>query len=310
MRNARPLTVAPRATLMVPRDRPQRAVDLATKDAFITGQRHGARRLRRLRRIFRVLGALAVSSLAVAALGVTGVAAAHVLQTTSLLTIRRIEVTGAARVPEAAVLAAARIEPGTNLLALDVEAVVDRVESVPGVRRVRVVRHLPDRVALVVEEREPFALVLVGGAAGGLFSVDADGYLVGRERRPTAPALPILSGVELPSASGEHPVGDRLHAGLALLRAIQHAGGQVVRRVSEVSMERAGSPLLYTNEGIQVWIGDEAWDERLARLDGVFGEIEERGQPVESVDLRFRDLVVWRPRASNANGANRGQRER
>jgi cell division septal protein FtsQ len=115
-----------------------------------------------------------------------------------------------------------------------------------------------------------------------------------------------VSGVELPSDAADHPVGDRLHAGLTLLRAVQRAGGRVVRRISEIDLDGPGGPVLYTVDGIHVWVGTEAWDERLARLDGVLGEIEEQGEAVESVDLRFRDLVVWRPRGASSTMGNPG----
>jgi cell division protein FtsQ len=298
-----------RPTLLVDRSRSRASVDVAAREAFIAHQRHPARRRRRLRRTLRVAGLALTTVLAVAALGVTAVAAAHAVRSTPLLGIRRVEVLGGRRVSEPAVLAAARIEPGLNLLALDVDGVVDRVEALPGVRRARVLRHLPDRVVVAIEEREPFALVNVGGPRSGLYWVDADGYLVGPERRPGAPSSPVVSGVELPSEAADHPVGDRLHTGLALLRAVQRAGGRVVRRISEIDVGGAGGPALYTVNGIHVAIGAEAWDERLARLDGVLGEIEEQGEAVESVDLRFRDLVVWRPRgvtSAAASGSNAG----
>src|SRR5262249_13094070 len=182
----------------------------------------------------------------------TGVAVAHAVRTTPLLAVRQVDVQGARRVPEGALRSAAGIEPGTNLLALEVGQVVERLEGVPGVRRARVVRELPDRVTLVIEEREPYALVNVAGVAGGLFWIDADGYLVGRERHAAAPALPILSGVELPADGADHPVGDRLYAGLALLRAVQRAGGRVVRRLSEIDVDHAAGPVLYTVDGIHV----------------------------------------------------------
>lgn len=287
-------TVAARPVLLVSRARPARTPDVATGDAFIADQRHPARRWRQLRRAGRVLGRLGTVGLASLALAITAAAVAHGLVTSSLLAVRTVEVIGARRVPAASILEAARVEPGMNLLTLDAAAVAARVGALPGVRRAHVVRHLPYRVAVLIEEREPFALV--SSRAGGLFWVDAEGHLVGPERRPIAPRLPVVSGVE-PPVAGDHAVGDRLHTGLAFLRAVQRAGGRVAERISEIDVAPAGGPVLYTTDGVAVWMGAEAWDERLGRLDGVLGELDARREPVESVDLRFRDLVVWRPRA-------------
>ncbi|MBI3458634.1 MAG: FtsQ-type POTRA domain-containing protein [Candidatus Rokubacteria bacterium] len=299
-------TAGARPSLLVPRARPGRAVDVATREAFIASQRHPARRRRRLRRVRRVLGTVAGLGLGLAALGVVMAVVAHALRTTPLLGVRQVEVVGARRVPEAVVLAAAAIAPDANLLALDVEGIVDRVEALPDVHRARVVRELPSRVTVVIEERAPYALVNGGDAAGRLLWVDVDGYLAGRDPHPAPPSLPILSGVERPADGPDHPVGDRLHAGLALLRAVQRVGGRVAGRISEIDLARPGGPVLYTIDGIEVWVGSEGWDERLARLDGVLGELDDRGERVESVDLRFRDLVVLSPRASTSRGKRKG----
>ena len=45
-----------------------------------------------------------------------------------------------------------------------------------------------------------------------------------------------------------------------------------------------------------VRLGPDAWPDRLARLDGVLGELDARGERVVSIDLRFRDQVVLTPR--------------
>ena len=79
-----------------------------------------------------------------------------------------------------------------------------------------VVRHLPGRVTILVEEREPYALV----NAGGLHWVDADGYLVTADARPGAIGLPILTGIGAPAAGAGRAVRG-LRAGLAVLHVLQ-----------------------------------------------------------------------------------------
>jgi cell division protein FtsQ len=287
-----------RPTLLVPRERPGRPVDTATRGAFIACQRRRGHRLRRLRRSLRLAGAAIGTALVLLAVAVTGVAGAHALRRSGLLAVTDLSVAGARRIPEATVRAAAGIDPGADLLAIDAGAVVDRLEAVPGVLRAHLVRHLPNRVVITIEEREPYALVNLSrpDGASGLVWVDPDGYLVAPERQGAMPSLPILSGVEPPPATAGEPVGDRLQAGLTLLRALQRAPGRAAGRISEVDLEPAAGPVLYLIDGVAVWLGHEGWDERLARLETVLGRLGEQTEPVESVDLRFRDQVVLRPR--------------
>jgi len=56
-------------------------------------------------------------------------------------------------------------------------------------------------------------------------------------------------------------------------------------------MSRREGPVLYTVDGVEVRLGSEDWDERLARLEGVLPQIAT--QDVRAVDLRFRDQVVF-----------------
>jgi cell division protein FtsQ len=292
---------AARPTLLLARERPGRSVDAATRAAFIAQQSRRGHRLRRLRRVLRRVGTVVAGALILLAVAITGIAGAHALRRSGLLAVTDVSLVGARRIPEATLRAAVGIELGTDILAVDPEAVVDRLEALPGILRVRVARQLPNRVVVTVEEREPYALVNLSRADGatGLVWVDAQGHLVGPERHGTMPALPILSGVEPPPATAGEPVGDRLQTGLALLRALKRAGGLTIERVSEIDLERADGPILYMVDGMTAWLGPDGWDERLARLDAVLGRLAEQEEPVESVDLRFRDLVVLRPRQAD-----------
>lgn len=271
-----------------PRTRPAPPADLASRSRLIAHQRHRSRLAgRSLRLVLRAL----VLGLILTGLAVAAVVAWDWVRRTPLLATRAVEVTGARRLDEGTVRAAAAIEPGTNLLAVDVAAAEARVAGLPGVRRAHVVRHLPGRVTVLLEEREPHALV----NAGGLHWVDAEGYLVMTDARPGATGLPILTGVGAPVPGTTAPP-EGLRAGLALLHVLQRTSGRLAARVSEVDLSRPHGPVLYLVDGIEVRLGSDAWSDRLARLDGVLGELDARGERVASIDLRFRDQVVLTPR--------------
>jgi len=50
--------------------------------------------------------------------------------------------------------------------------------------------------------------------------------------------------------------------------------------------------VLYTVDGVEVRLGSEEWEDRLARLEGVLAQLGRDGGGVSTVDLRFRDQVV------------------
>jgi hypothetical protein len=85
--------------------------------------------------------------------------------------------------------------------------------------------------------------------------------------------------------------------GTAFLRTMLESGSALLSRISEIDVGQIGDgPVLYTVDGIEVKLGSEAWEERLGRLQGVLAQIETEQEPIESIDLRFRDQVVLKPR--------------
>ena len=202
-----------------------------------------------------------------------------------------MEVAGARRLDEGVVRAAAGIEPGTNLFAIDVAATEARVASLPGVRRAHVARHLPGRVTVLVEEREPHALV------NGRPTAPPDrrrGVPRHLDARPGATGLPILTGVDAPLPA--RPRLPRACGPVWRCSMSCSAPPDAWPRASpRWTWGRPNGPVLYLVDGIEVRLGIDAWGDRLARLDGVLAELD-AGRAMASIDLRFRDQVVLTPR--------------
>jgi cell division protein FtsQ len=271
--------------LISPRARAQAPAEWAERTALVAGQRVGARR-RRTRRLTSVAGTGRVVLVLLAVLGVT-VGAARWVMTSPRFAVAAVDVRGASRVPVARILAAAGITPGANLWTIDGRAVVARIEAMPEIRRADLVREMPNRLTIVVEERRPFTLV----HAGRLHWMDEDGRVLGEETRAVAPEVPVISGLsEDELASMRTAPGPKARAAIALIRALLRSGSTLTAEISEIDMSRAEGPVLYTVDGVEVRLGAEEWDERLARLEGVLAQVAT--EDVNGVDLRFRDQVV------------------
>jgi cell division protein FtsQ len=277
--------------LLSPRGRGPAPVDLGERSAFIARQRVGraaarGRRARPVRRRWwRRLG-MGTALLMVFALQVLAV---RWVLTAPRFAITAIEVRGASRVSAERILAVAAIAPGTNLWRLNPDAVMARVATLPEIRRADVVRELPNRVTIVVEERRPFTLV----HAGQLHWLDEDGRLMGEESQAVAPPVPVITGLtdEELTSMRTAPTPKAL-AAIALIRALLRTRGALAAEISEIDMSRREGPVLYTVDGIEVRLGAEDWEERLARLEGVLAQVATREEAVSTIDLRFRDQVV------------------
>jgi len=283
-----------RSGILIPRIAHGSFEDLAERDPFITRQRV-RRRLRpsvaRHRPLLRFLGA----GLCLGLLAACGPFFLRWLSTSPRFAVARVEVRGAARLTGQELLAAAGIFPGQNLFRVNPETVTSRLEGVPGVRRARVIRELPGRVTLVVEERQPFTLAFIGGRLNWL---DEEGALVAPEPRAVAPGLPLLSGLSSEDlASGRAPASDRAVGAIGLLRALLRSGSPLLPRLSEIDASRPDGWVFFTVEGTEIRLGRERWEEQIARLEGLLEQVASGTEPVEYVDLRFKDLVIFKPRS-------------
>jgi len=258
--------------LISPRSRAATLADVGERSAFVARQRVGRPRRRRVdwrARVRRLIG-VALTIVAVpAAVGAAG----HWLTTTHRFAVTSVEVRGVSRLPPEHILAVAAIPRGTNIFRLDTTGVTGRVESLPEVRRADVVRELPGRVVISVEERRPFTLV----HGGRLHWMDEEGRLLGASPEAVAPMRTAP--------------GPKARAAIAVIRALLRSGNGLTAEISEIDMSRREGPVLYTVDGVEVRLGNEDWEERLARLEGVLAQVAT--QDVRTVDLRFRDQVVF-----------------
>src|ERR1700704_4112556 len=182
--------------LISPRNRASALADMGGRAAFVAGQRVGRPRRPRPRRRARLRRWLG-SVLATIAITAAGAAGLHWLLTTRHFEVASVEGRGVSRVAPDQILAVAAIQRGTNIFKLDTIGVIGRVESLPEVRRADVVRELPNRVVISVEERRPFTLV----HGGRLHWMDEEGRLLGAPPQAVAPPMPVIRGLSAGGAA-------------------------------------------------------------------------------------------------------------
>jgi cell division protein FtsQ len=276
--------------LLSPRAGARDLTDLGERWPLVGSQRVGRARRRRVRTRARWRPLLL---LIVVAAGTTAGLAATVrwALVSPRFAVETLDVRGTSRVPAERIVEAADVPAGTSLFALDPRAIAARVEALPGVRRAEVLREIPNRVTILVEERRPFTLV----HAGRLHWVDEEGRALGAERQAVVPVVPLITGLsEDEVAAMRTAPGAKARAAIAMIQALLRTGGGLVGEIAEVDVSRAEGPVLFTMDGVEVRVGTEDWSDRLARLQGVLAELARDDARVTLVDLRFRDQVVLR----------------
>ena len=204
-----------------------------------------------------------------------------------LLRIERIDVEGSQVLREEEVIALAGVRKNAPILSVDLAEVERRLEANPRIRRAEVLRHLPRRLELVIEERTPVLMVRSGQSIMGL---DADGVPFPLLPSAEQISLPVLipagglsvkTGQPLPAAA----VSAAIEAGAALKPDLES-------RVAEIRIEEDGGVLLFLVEGTRVRLGKSGLAERVGRLRTALALMDARGERKDWIDLRFARIVT------------------
>lgn len=173
------------------------------------------------------------------------------------------------------------LQPGTNILSLDLEELAGRVAEDPWVAKAKVVRVLPDSLQVSVEEHEPRAVLLL---AGRLVLVDAEGNAFKPLDDGERGRLPVITGFDDP-ALRENPEAarERVRRGLVALEAYE---AKRRPRLSELHVGDFGDVTLYTAElGTQLRLGRGDIEPALARFDALRAALGEEAEKLALVHL-------------------------
>ena len=135
----------------------------------------------------------------IASVAVAFVAGAFLASRTSLLDVRRIEVSGGDHVHRAELVAIAGVSKQTNVLWFDEGAAERRLEAQPWIARADVSASLPLTIEIAVTERTPVAVM--GDGAGSLIA--GDGTALGGTARDGS--LPRIELGTVTTAEGQPP---------------------------------------------------------------------------------------------------------
>jgi cell division protein FtsQ len=196
-------------------------------------------RLPRLRTV--LLSVLIVAS-------VVGLVTAALL-TVPVFRVRHVQVVGERQVTEDAVLQLAEVPRDTAMLRLPVDAISDRVATLPVVANVKVVRVWPDTVRIEIDERHPVAYTPL---ADGTYGLIDDHGVVYRAIANVPADLPKVVGTVALNAP-DQPIDDTMQAAVDVASRLPES---LAARVDSVWAASPYDVRLQLANGAQVRWGD------------------------------------------------------
>jgi cell division septal protein FtsQ len=206
------------------------------------------------------------------------------------------------------------VQPGRNLLALDLARVKRDLEMVSVIKSASVERILPHTLRVRVIEREPVAQINLprpragGGVETALFHVDADGQVMlpldpsQRAAPPSQPeALPAICGVHgndvQPGRSLNSP---QARAALRLVVAFERSPMAGLVDLKRVDISDPEVMVATTADGSEVTFGLTDPEQQLRRWRGIFDMSQKMSKAIATLDLAITNNIPARWQEASA----------
>jgi cell division protein FtsQ len=193
--------------------------------------------------------------------------------------IQETVVRGCSELTEKDILLLADVKASHNLLAVNLEALSQRVARNPWVKKAFIGRELPNRLVIEVQERKAVAVIRQGNE---MFLLDGEGVAF-KKRDPVDDAdLPILTGFY---KDGTLDAG-LVDKSLALLRHLEASTEfPTLSVVSEIHGDEVLGFSLYTDTGLCLQLGFDSYENKLKRLAPVMADLDRKN--LKSIHLNI-----------------------
>lgn len=202
--------------------------------------------------------------------------------------LEEVEISGLKNVDRKEVLNVLGIPRDVSLLTVKVPERAKALNAIPWFRASMVKLNLPDRIVVEVTEREPVAVIF----ADEFFLMDEEGRLFVKTAVEAYPRLPLITGFSgMGLKQGDYLPAEPLGAFRKLMAALAASQGWLpLNQISECRWHNEEGFILYTTlKAIPIEFGWEDYDQKLARLQKILGQLSQRRllETVTRIDLDY-----------------------
>lgn len=207
--------------------------------------------------------------------------------------VSKIEVQTDGTLQRDQVLKTAELREGENIFSVNLARVHDRLEQLPQVNEVQVVRNMPSEINIQIVERKPVAWITSEKeitdpfASDGAFLVDARGTLMKQKKLlPEYLGLPLIVGCTSESlVAGKTIDSFEGKAALELLRLSTRSFMQTRFQVREIDVAKGYCLVVTDKNRTRVTFGFENLETQLQRLEQFLVYTDDSRQELETVNL-------------------------
>lgn len=206
------------------------------------------------------------------------------MQTSPRFEIAKIGVRGQARLTPKAIVKHLNLPAHTNIFRVNLEDVERQLETLSWIQHAEVYRHFPNKLSIVVKEREPFALVKFDE----LYLIDQEGVILGSLASGSAIHLPIITGAFVTKATGQSRDPELRRAFRMIREVMRHPLLRQARKIHIECMENVSFFMADASPEIRLSLKNA--QESLPRLEKMYHGLTL--DAVAAIDLRFDRRII------------------
>ena len=212
------------------------------------------------------------------------------ITTATLFSLKSIEVSTAKHLTRDEILGLAGVEPGKDLLHMNLKLMGEHILQNPWVETVRINRYFPDTVSIVIAEREPVAIVNMGF----IYYLDRKGNVFKVLNQGDRLDYPVITGFS-EEALGSDPKGSKeaLEATCELLNILREKGAFILADVSEIHYDKGYGFTLFTAAGaLPVKVGSGDFSAKVERFARIYRSLMVQLPSIHYIDLDYNDKII------------------
>lgn len=204
------------------------------------------------------------------------------------LKLERIEVRGVSEELKEELVKMADVKPGAGLLALNLNALQQRMERHPWIKAVRLERRFPHSLLIEADEQVPMAVAVMDK----LYYVNREGEIFKELNDSESADFPLITGV-----SREDPFArEKVLCAFRVMKTLaSEEGAWSLKGLSEVHVARRQNVSLYFDGlGAEVKLTESGVSDRFDELKRIVRDLRRSGriQQVTAIDLNYPDGAV------------------
>jgi cell division septal protein FtsQ len=239
-----------------------------------------------LRPLKTIMTGLALFTLA----GATGYSLYRAVSKITLFSLKSIEVTSATHLTREEILGLAGIEPGKDLLRMNLKRMGEHILQNPWVETVKINRYFPDSLSIAIAEREPVAIVNMGF----IYYLDKQGKVFKVLNHGDKLDYPVVTGFNEEELSND-PKGSKeaLEATCYLLKILREKGAFILADVSEIHYDKGYGFTLFTASGaLPVKVGSGDFPAKIERFARIYKDLVVQFPVIHYIDLDYNDKII------------------